>query len=152
MDAINIFEQIRRTLAGLMKLYSEEQMMIIPDGFDNNIAWNFAHIAVVQEGLTYRLSGAPTVTTEKHRAMFNINTSPADWNETPDIGEIRELLKTTGKKLRADYEAGVFADFRPYTTSTGFHLATIEEAIAFVNFHEGLHLGFILSLGNFVRS
>ena len=49
MDSINIFGQIRRTLAGLMKSLSEEQLLFIPDGFDNNIAWNMAHIVYVQE-------------------------------------------------------------------------------------------------------
>lgn len=150
MHDIVIFEQIRRTLAGLMKSMSEEQMLIIPDGFDNNIAWNFAHVVYVQESLIYRLAGAPTLTNDTHRAMFNMGTSPADWNSPPDLGEIRQLLKESGKKLRADYDSGLFANFKPYTTSTGFHLASVDEAITFVNFHEGLHLGFILSIRNFL--
>jgi hypothetical protein len=148
MDAIIIFEQIRRQLAGLMKSLSEEQMLFIPDGFDNNIAWNFGHIVYVQESLIYRLAGAPTLTNETHRALFDMGTSPADWQATPDVGAIRELLKQSGMKLRSDYEAGAFADFKAYQTSTGFSIATVEESIAFVNFHEGLHLGAILSIRN----
>ncbi len=151
MDSINIFGQIRRTLAGLMKSLSEEQLLFIPDGFDNNIAWNMAHVVYVQESLTYRKSGVETITNDTHAAMFNMNTSPSDWTTQPDLAEIRELLKITGKKLASDYEAGVFKNFQPYTTSTGFSLATIEESIAFVNFHEGLHLGTILSIRNFLN-
>ena len=148
MDALVIFGQIRRTLAGFMKTIPEEQMFIIPAGFDNNLAWNFAHIVYVQESLTYRLAGVPTLTNNAHKVMFDMGTSPADWHSQPDLTDIRELLKATGKKLGADYEAGVFKNFQPYTTSTGFSVSTIEESIAFVNFHEGLHLGAMLSIRN----
>ena len=152
MDAIAIFEQVRRQMAGLMKSLSQEQMLFIPDGFDNNIAWNFGHIVYTQESIIYRLADAPTVTNDTHRALFSMGTSPADWQETPDLTEVRELLKQTGMKLRSDYEAGLFTNFREYKTSTGFSVANVEQAIAFVNFHEGLHLGTILSIRNFLNS
>lgn len=150
MDEIAIFEQVRRAIVATMRLFTEEQMFMIPDGFDNNVAWNLGHIAYLQESITYRLAEAPTVTNETHRAMFDMGTSPADWQTQPDIGDIKALLKETGMKLRPDYESGAFANFRPYTTKTGFHIATIDEAISFVNFHEGLHLGMILSIRNFL--
>ncbi|MEM7331849.1 MAG: DinB family protein [Chloroflexota bacterium] len=148
MDSIVIFGQIRRNLAGLMKSFTEEQMLFIPDGFDNNIAWNFGHIVYVQESLTYRHTGSPTLTTEAHKATFDKGTSPADWTSAPDLAEVRELLKATGKKLGSDYESGMFTNFQPYTTSTGFSVSNIEQALTFVNFHEGLHLGTILAIRN----
>lgn len=151
MDGITIFEQVRRAIVGTMRLFSEAQMFVIPDGFDNNIAWNLGHIAYLQESITYRLAGATTLTNETHRALFDMGTSPADWQTRPDIGEIKTLLKETGMKLRSDYEDNVFANFEPHTTKTGFHVATIDEAISFVNFHEGLHLGTILSIRNFLE-
>ena len=40
--------------------------------------------------------------------------------------------------------------FRALTTSRGFELNTLEDAIAFNNFHEGLHIGSVMSLLKFV--
>ena len=60
------------------------------------------------------------------------------------------LLDETPQNLKQDYEAGLLSGFRPYTTFTGITLETIEDALAFNNFHEGLHLGTILALRNFV--
>ena len=37
-------------------------------------------------------------------------------------------------------------EYQQYITSQGFSLNNIEEAIQFSNFHEGIHLGIIMSL------
>ncbi len=150
MDDINIFVQDRKLIRLALKGLSQEAFFAIPDGFDNNIAWNLGHIVVTQQALHYRLSGLPTLTTRQDILLFRTGSSPADWTERPDVERLIDLLKKTGPKLREDYAAGLFAGFQPYTTSTSVHLETIEDALAFNNFHEGLHLGTILALRNFV--
>jgi len=82
--------------------------------------------------------------------MFRTGSSPADWSNAPDVSRLLALLVETGPKLKDDYEVGLFANFQSYTTSTGVSLQTIEDALAFNNFHEGLHLGTILALRNFI--
>lgn len=149
MFAINIFQQDRLLIQQALKGLTEEAMLQIPQGFDNNIAWNLGHILVVQQSLCYRLAGQPTATTREQARMYNTGTSPADWSSEPDFAVLHELLRETPGKLAEDYAAGRLNNFRPYTTSTGIKLSTIEDAIAFNNFHEGLHLGTILSLKNF---
>jgi hypothetical protein len=37
------------------------QLNIVPDGFNNSIAWNIAHILVTQQLLHYKLSGKDCV-------------------------------------------------------------------------------------------
>ena len=150
MHSIEVFLQdrqlIRQTLEGL----SDEVFFAVPQGFDNSIAWNLGHIIVTQQALHYRLSGRPTATTKEDTAMFKTGTSPAAWKDNPDVDRLLALLGETGPKLKEDYAAGWFANFHPYTTSTGIKLQSIEDALAFNNFHEGLHLGTILALRNFV--
>jgi hypothetical protein len=136
---------IQAALAGL----SEEAYLMIPPGFDNNIAWNLGHIIVTQQALHYRLSGLPTVTTKEDIAMFRTGSSPADWSQEPHIDRLLLLLAEAPQQLKQDYETGLFAAFQPYTTSIGISMKTIEDALAFNNFHEGLHLGSILALRNF---
>lgn len=150
MSALDIFGQdralIREALAGL----NEEAALVIPTGFDNNIAWNLGHIIVTQQALHYRLSGLPTITTRDDQAMFKTGSSPAEWAEPPEMARLLSLLDQTTAALPRDYAAGVFSGFRAYTTSTGVGLHSFEDALAFNHFHEGLHLGMILALHNLV--
>jgi hypothetical protein len=40
----------------------------------------------------------------------------------------------------------VFKEYHPYQTKTGFHLGTWKEAMEFNNYHEGIHLGIMMSI------
>jgi hypothetical protein len=150
MHSISILIQdrklIHKTVAGL----SQAHLLHIPPGFDNNIAWNLGHIVVVQQLLHYKRSGLEMRVTDEQVAMYRTGTSPADWHAQPDASLFLPLLDGLAHQLATDYQAGKFANYQPYTTSTGISLPTIEDAVAFNNFHEGLHLGFILALKNLI--
>ena len=77
MYSIDIFIQDRRLIQAALAGLSEEAYFTIPQGFDNNIAWNLGHIIVTQQALHYRLSGLPTVTTKEDLAMFKTGSSPS---------------------------------------------------------------------------
>ena len=62
-----------------------------------------------------------------------------------DIKEINDLLISLPDQFATDFQQGKFKEFTPYTTSAGILLNSIEEAIAFNNFHEGIHLGCVLA-------
>ena len=150
MDSINILIQDRHLIQQAVAGLSAQQLLTIPSGFDNNIAWNLGHIIVVQQLLHYRLCGLEMAVSGEQIAMFKTGTSPADWPTEPDLVPLMALLPELPQKLLADYQTDRFGDFTPFTTSTGVYLETLEDAIAFNNFHEGLHLGFILALRNIV--
>lgn len=153
MNAINTLIQTRTLLHKAVANLSETEWLTVPDGFDNNIAWNVGHINVVQQSLIYRLSGLPTYTEKIHAKMYLPSTNPTMWTELgvqPDIPLLIEQTTTFAELLKQDYEAGKFVQFNPYTTGTGIQLSTVEDAIAFNNFHEGLHLGTILSIRNLI--
>lgn len=150
MQAINVFIQDRNLVRQVMGKLSPVQLLHIPPGFDNNIAWNIGHILVVQQLLHYKLSGLTMAVTDEQVAMYRTGTSPTDWTIEPDITQLIPLLKETSQTLATDYQAEKFSNYQAYTTSTGISLPTIEDAISFNNFHEGVHVGFILALRNLV--
>ncbi len=131
-----------------------EQWLAIPDGFENNIAWNVGHVIVAQMGLIYRPCGIrldgllPGMS-----GMYRPGTSPADWTEQPDIDALKQSLKATSKAMQADYSAGVFdsVDYSGMTTAAGAELTTLMQGVSFNSFHEGLHLGTIMALRDFVK-
>ncbi len=150
MQAIEMLFQIRSLIARAVADLPEDAFFAIPPGFDNNIAWNLGHIIVTQQALLYRLSGLPLYVSREQVAMFRTGTFPADWSVKPDIASLLVQLADHPHQLVEDFQAGKFQTYQPYTTSTGVTLNSFEEAVAFNGFHEGLHLGAILSLKNFL--
>ncbi|MGC6284566.1 MAG: DinB family protein [Polaribacter sp.] len=125
---------------------SLEDLHKIPTGFKNNIAWNAAHIAVTQQLIHYGLSGLPMAISDELIATHRKGTSPAKVFTKEEFEEVKSLLKSLPEKLVADYEAGVFKEYKTYPTSTGYVLTSIENAIPFNNIHEGMHYGIIRSI------
>ncbi len=152
MDAINILMQTRKLIVKAVENLSDEAYFKIPDGFDNNIAWNIGHIIVVQQLLHYGLTENELLIPNRFLLLYRSGTSPAGWKRPPDVAQLISMLGLHAEKLQGDFEAGKLTNFKPYITSTGISLATIEEAIAFNNFHEGLHAGAMLSIKNFLDS
>jgi len=130
---------------------STEELLAIPEGFNNNILWNVGHVVVTQQTLTYGLAGQPMHVPDEYLGLYRKGTSPKDWQDTPDIEELKSLVVELPEKFIADYESGHFANYKGYTSAgTGAVLNTIDDGIAFNDFHEGLHLGNILDLRKFI--
>jgi len=127
-----------------------EQLQTIPKGFKNNIAWNVAHLLVTQQLLHYKLSGVNCLIPDDLIADFRKGTFPTRNFTNEEFDEIKDLLSALPETLIEDYEADIFQDYEEYQTSTGFVLDSLETAIAFNNYHEGLHLGIIRSIKKLV--
>jgi hypothetical protein len=127
-----------------------EQIHTIPKGFNNNIAWNVAHLVVTQQLLQYKLSGldclVPDELIEEHRK----GTFPTKTFTEEEFEEVKELFAGLPDTLEEDFNEGIFETYNSYPTSVGVELDSIEKAIAFNNYHEGIHLGVILALKKFV--
>ncbi|MFL9845440.1 DinB family protein [Flavobacterium rhizosphaerae] len=140
----------RRLLAEYLDNYTLEQLNTIPPGFNNNMIWNIAHVMVSQQRLVYMLSGLPMMIADDMANRYMKGTKPEFDVTAEEVEEIRVLLFTTLDKTEEDYKNGVFKNYREYTTGFGFTLFNAEEAIQFNNYHEGTHLGVLLSLKKFV--
>ena len=131
----------------LLNESSTEELLTIPEGFNNNILWNIGHVVVSQQTLTYGLAGQPLHVPDEFLGLYRKGTSPKDWQSTPDIVLLKSLLIELPETFIQDYKAGHFSNYKSYTSDgTGAVLNTIEDGIAFNDFHEGLHLGTILTL------
>jgi hypothetical protein len=123
-----------------------EELLIIPEGFSNNILWLLGHILFVQKKLTYGLSKLDTQLPQWVGESFGPGSSPKSWKEIPSIDYILEHYLLASSQLQKDLEDKLFIEFIPYTTKIGTALNSLQETIAFNNFHEGLHLGQMLSI------
>ena len=145
-----ILKKSRALLMKELEGLSLDDIHKIPEGFKNNIAWNVTHLVVTQQLLHYKLSGlnplCPDDLIEAHRK----GTSPTKTFTAEEFEELKELLIGLPDTLQEDFEAGIFENYTEYPTSTGVVLDSIEIAIPFNNFHEGIHYGIIRSIKKFL--
>lgn len=151
MDAtFKIWKTNRKHIAQLIDHYTLEQMNKIPEGFSNNLVWNLGHIIVAQQGLVYRLSGLPINVTDEMNEKYRNGSKPTGTTTQAEVDELKALLFSLLEQTKEDYTAGKFVAYKEYTTGTGFHLANIKDAMEFNNYHEGLHLGFMMNIRKFI--
>lgn len=142
----NLLKVSRSLVLKKIEGLTHEQLHKIPEGFKNNIAWNVAHIVVTQQLLHYKLSGLQCLVPDELIENYRKGTAPTETMSVEDFEEVKELLLGLPDTLIEDYNEGIFKEYSDYETSTGFIITSIEDAISFNNFHEGIHLGTIMDL------
>jgi len=144
--AFDITLKNRRILNSFLDRFTLEELNIKPKGFSNTIIWNTAHVIVTQQLLVYDLSSIPMQVSDDLVAKYRKGTKTEKDITQNEVDEIKRLLFSTVEQTERDYEKGLFKTYNAYTTSTNSTMACVEDAIGFNNFHEGIHLGYILAL------
>jgi hypothetical protein len=140
----------RKVLSQFIENFSLEQLNAIPEGFNNNLIWNIAHIVVTQQRLVYKFSGLPLRISDEIFEKYKGGTKPNGAVSQSEVEEIRSLLFETIDQTEADFSNAIFNNYQEYTTSIGLTIASIEEAISFNNYHEALHTGVMMSIRKFI--
>jgi hypothetical protein len=145
-----IWETSRAIYAKFLENYTLEQLNTIPTGFSNNLIWNLGHIIVSQQGLVYRLSGLPINVSDQMMHTYKNGSKPTGTTTQEEVDELKLLLFSLIEQTKKDYNDGKFVSYTEYTTGTGFNLTSTKEAIEFNNYHEALHLGFMMNIRKFI--
>lgn len=123
-----------------------DQLNYIPEGRSNSIFWNVAHMLVTQQLLTLGLLGeemlVPSEMIAKYRkgASGNVSGTKEEWQFIRDA--FVEIISRTQDCIKKMPSKG----YKTYTTSYGVTLKEVEDAMAFNNVHDGVHLGIILAI------
>tara|TARA_B110000093_G_scaffold108102_1_gene116164 strand:- start:533 stop:1000 length:468 start_codon:yes stop_codon:yes gene_type:complete len=144
----NVMRQNRMLLLKFLDKFSLNQLNTIPKGYRNSIFWNIAHTVVTQQLLTYGLSNQPLLIEDDLVKNYKKGTVTVYKATEKEMANVKSLLFSTLDQTRIDYDNGYFKNYTPYTTSLKITLSSIEEAISFNMFHEGIHLGYILAMKN----
>ena len=87
--------QVRKNLLEILQNNSLQDLMLIPDGFNNNMYWNIAHTVATQQLLCYYLSGNPFridkywIETYKKGTLPNLNVQQS---EVDDLAFLLSLI------------------------------------------------------------
>ena len=140
MKEKNVFGQMnfwRGHVIDLLKETPEDDLLIIPEGFSNNLLWNAGHILIVYDQHLMQLE-------EKYYHLFSSGTSPNDWPSNHlDIQAILEKLEQ-----QADLIAKKFAGRLQEKQNE----QTIEELLNFMINHECYHYGVMRSLKKVINN
>ncbi len=146
-----ITRQHRKILFKYLDNVPIELLTKIPQGFNNNIWWNVAHIVVTQQKLVYGRSDLPLNLSDTWVSGYQKGTFPIGAPTEDEQEELKALLFSTIEKTEKDYQDKRFQQYDSYMTSPKVPLNSVEDAIAFNVFHEGLHLGSIMALARAVK-
>ena len=141
----NHFAQARTNVVKILE--RTEDIYTVPKGFKNNVFWNAAHLLVTQQLLCYKLSGNEMTLSNDIIEAFRKGTAVESGQEKLISKEalIKALLEQP-EQIKKDFQKGLFKKYTQYPTSFGVELNSIEDAIAFNNIHEGLHLGYMMAM------
>lgn len=142
-----VLPNTREYLNSVLENNSLEDLNKIPSGFNNNIIWNVAHLIVSQQILVYKLSGLPLMVSDAFVEKYRKGSKPEAPVTLSELEEIKSLLFPPIQKTQEDYFNGVFKNYHEYVVvTTGNTLRSVEDALQFTLFHEGLHIGYIMAL------
>ena len=143
---IELIKQTRNKFIQLVEGLSIEQLNEIPAAMSNNIAWNFGHIVAAQQGLCNALSGVALNVDPEFIAHFKKGTAPENFISKEIINQFKKYIVSNIEDLEKGLGENIFAQYQPYTTSYGYALNNIEDAVRFVAVHDALHLGYSMAI------
>jgi len=146
-----VFEFIinsRQAFTKLIDSLTIEELNKIPDGFNNNIIWNFGHIVVSTQTLCYVRTGIlADAGAVKFNEFYKKDTRPTYTVTTEEVAELKALAIESIEKIKGDYANGVFANMTPFSTSTyGVEMKSIEEVLITTIGHDNVHYGYAWAL------
>lgn len=148
----NIMRQNRQVFINLVNGLTIEELNTIPEGFNNNIAWNFNHMVVTPQVLNYIKAGAALTIPEEQLKKYARGTKPEGFISQEEINYYKELAIKTVDQLEEDWNNNIFQSYESFTTVMGVTLATKEEALHYVVAHDYLHLGYALAQKRMIQT
>ena len=149
-STLEIWKTSRNNYLQYFDKYTVDQLNKIPEGFNNNLIWNIAHIVVTQQRLVYKFSELPLRISDEIFEKYKGGTRPNGAVSQAEVAQIQSLLFETIHQTEVDFNNNIFKNYQEYTTSIGFTISTIEDAMSFNNYHEALHTGVMMSIRKFV--
>ena len=138
----------RKAFIQLIDGLTMEQLNKIPDGYNNNIIWNFGHVVVSTQTLCYVRTGILAYASSvKFNEFYKKDTRPTYTVTEQEVAELKALALDSIEKIKEDYTNGVFAKITPFSTLTyGVEMKSIEEVLITTIGHDNVHHGYAWAL------
>lgn len=143
----------RKAFIQLLDGLSLEEINQIPDGFNNNIIWNFGHIVVSTQTLCYVRTGISTdASSVKYRDTYKKGAKPTYFVTAKEVADLKTLAVSTIEKIEEDYKKGLFQNIQPYDTATyGATLHNFADVLITTAGHDSLHFGYAIAQRRIIK-
>ncbi|MCG8575818.1 MAG: DinB family protein [Flavobacteriales bacterium] len=149
---LEIFRNGREFILEIVNKLSNDQLNEVPEGFTGNIIWHLGHMVVTHRGLVYQLGGHRSGMEKEFLLKYVRGAKPEEKTSDEEIEFIKRRLIEQADEFETDLEAAAFPDeYREFKTMTGYTIKDKAGAIAFSNFHQATHVGYILCLRRLVE-
>lgn len=137
----------RKAFIQLLDELTLDELNKIPEGFNNNIIWNFGHIVVSTQTLCYVRTGITADTSSvKYLDAYKKGSKPTYFVSAEEVAELKALALSTIEKIEEDDKKGVFQNIQPYDTATyGATLHSFADVLITTSGHDNLHLGYAIA-------
>jgi hypothetical protein len=143
---VTTLKKLRFAVLKTVEHLTTEQLNKIPDGFNNNVIWNIAHLIASQQNLCYVKAGQEALVPESFIQAYKPGTKPEKEVSAEEIEDIKALLLSTTTQLETDLKAHHFDHYNPWVNSMGLELNNNNDINRYLPLHESMHLGYILAL------
>ena len=142
----------RKAFIKLIDGLTIEELNKIPDGYNNNIIWNFGHIVVSTQTLCYVRTGVlQDAASVKFNEYYKKDTKPSYTVTEEEVVELKAIALESIEKIKEDYANGKFSSIAPFTTATyGVQLNSIEEVLITTIGHDNVHCGYASALKKYM--
>ncbi|MBO9674244.1 MAG: DinB family protein [Sphingobacteriaceae bacterium] len=151
-DVFDFIINTRKAFIRLIDGLTIEQLNKIPDGYNNNIIWNFGHIVVSTQTLCYFRTGIwPDASAVKFNEFYKKDTKPTYTVTKAEVAELKAIALKSIETIEADYIKGIFMNITPFLTATyGVQLNSIEEVLITTVGHDNVHYGYANAMKKYV--
>ncbi len=140
---LDFIRKARLVLTNTINELTIEQLNQIPKGFNNNIIWNMAHLIATQQIVCYRRAGVEPILDADFINAYAPGSRPEKFVSAEDVALISELFFSTLGRFEQDLQTGLFNNYTAWTTRAGVDINNINDVLAFLPYHEGIHVGYI---------
>lgn len=150
MDAtMKLFKYNRTSTLILLPKLDESLWDIQPENWPNTIRWNAGHVYAETERFLNDADQEYEIIRPDWMDLFLDGTRPSEWTEedqVPSKEEIIKALKEQEKRIETFFEGKLNNKADKVRDLNGTLLDTVDAALQFVTWHEGIHLGVVKSL------
>lgn len=140
MFALKNIEAVNQKALELVQSLSLEAINQTPQGFNNNIAWNFGHIATTCYSLAFKATGVDMNFPIPLAAKYGKGSKPEEVTTPEELEQLTQLLQNFPAIIQQAMEENKFETVKEYTTLTfGVPITNIAEMLTTIALHHTLH-------------
>lgn len=147
MESLQMFAYSRTSVLIALQNINESKWDNQPSSFPNTIRWNAGHMYITAEVFLNKADPNYTVMHPEWEKLFIDGTSHLKWlEEPPTKEEIIHALEKQKERILTYSSADLNKDASETQVFHALSLHTVEAALQFVTWHDGLHLGILKSM------